>query len=206
MTTIGRSRGSREPLFASVASLARRVRCARFAAFVALLAAAGAGCSSRQTPDAGQPSGAVVAQPDQVSRGFALTQTDHGRLQWELRAVSGEIYEGGDLIDLTDLSVDFFDSTGTKDGTLSGRRGKVHRRENAMEVEGSVVLVSADGSKLTTDRLVWSNKENRITTDAFVEIQRKRSKLSGYGLVATPDLSTAEVQREVRLEGERGED
>lgn len=181
-------------------------RIPRVAFVAALAAAAAAGCSSKATPEAEPHDGAAVSQPDQVSRGFALTETDHGRLLWELRAVSGEIYEGGELIDLTDLAVDFYDPTGAKDGSLSGRRGKVRRREDVMEVEGSVVLVAADGSRLTTDRLLWSNKENRITTDAYVEIQRKASKLSGYGLSATPDLTTAEVQREVRLEGERGGD
>ncbi|MFN0150203.1 MAG: LPS export ABC transporter periplasmic protein LptC [bacterium] len=190
----------------STSPTVRRRAFARCAPLVCVVAAFASSCSTRQTPEAENADEIVVAQPDQVSRGFALTQTDRGRLQWELRAVSGEIYEGGDLIDLTDLAVDFYDSTATKEGTLSGRRGKVHRKENVMEVEGNVVLVSADGSKLTTSRLVWSNKDNRITTDAYVEIERKRSKLSGYGLVATPDLTTAEVQREVRLEGERGED
>jgi LPS export ABC transporter protein LptC len=175
---------------------------ALFAA-LALIALVGLGCSTRERPDVSE--GPVGSQPEQISRGFALTQTREGRIQWELKAATGEIFEGGDIVELTDLRVDFFDSTSAKEGTLTAKHGKIRQKENKMEVDGDVVLVAKDGSTLKTTHLVWSDEENRITTDAFVEITRSTSTLTGYGLVATPDLTMAEVQREVKLVGERAE-
>ena len=170
------------------------------AALIALLAP---GCSTREHTEVTEAPGGSL--PEQVSRGFALTQTRQGQVQWELKAATGEIFEGGDVVDLTDLHVDFFDSTGAKEGTLTAKHGKIRQKENKMDVDGDVVLVSEDGSTLKTTHLVWSDDENRITTDAFVEIVRATSTLTGYGLVATPDLTMAEVQREVKLVGEREE-
>lgn len=172
-------------------------------AVAVLFALFGLGCSTRERTEVTE--GPVGSQPEQVSRGFELTQTREGRLQWELKAATGEIFEGGDVVDLTDLQVVFFDSTGAKEGTLTAKHGKIHQKEDRMDVDGDVVLVSKDGSTLKTTHLSWSDKENRITTDAFVEIQRRTSTLTGYGLVATPDLTMAEVQREVKLVGEREE-
>ena len=174
-----------------------------FVAGAVLCALFGLGCSTREPAEV--TDAPVGSQPEQVSRGFALTQTREGRLQWELNAATGEIFEGGDVIELAALRVDFFDSTGAKEGRLTAKHGKIRQKENIMDVDGDVVLVSKDGSTLKTTHLVWSDEENRITTDAFVEIVRQTSTLTGYGLVATPDLTMAEVQREVKLVGEREE-
>jgi LPS export ABC transporter protein LptC len=176
------------------------------AALAALLAAHGAltGCSSRRTSEE-DPRQGEVAQPEQISRGFELTQTERGRVEWTLRAESGEIYEGGDSVDLVEPVVDFFDSLGAKEGTLTADRGRIRDKEEIMEVDGNVVLLGEEGARLATSHLVWENRGNRITTDAFVTLERKGSTLSGYGLVATPDLKVAEVQRDVRISGEREE-
>ncbi len=166
-----------------------------------LAGAAAAGCSGR---DAREPENeAVVASPEQVSQGFLLTRSEGGVKRWDLKAAVAEVFEGGDLVVLTDLRMDFFDSTGAPSGRLSAGRGKVHQKENRMDVETNVVLEGEDGAELRTERLSWSDVTGRVTTDAYVEIERPGERLTGYGIEATPDLATAVVKSRVRVSGTR---
>jgi LPS export ABC transporter protein LptC len=194
MTTLPTPREIR-PRRALAASLFSRFA----AAFLA--AALGASCGGRATPEPGKEGPGV--DPEQVSHAFLLTRSEGGLKQWDLRAVSAEIFEGGDEARLKDLRMDFYDSTGAVSGRLTADKGRVFQKESRMEVEGNVVLDGEDGAQLRTERLSWSESAGRVTTDAYVEIDRAGERLTGYGLEATPDLTTAIVKKSVSVRGTR---
>jgi LPS export ABC transporter protein LptC len=158
-------------------------------------------CSTREAPE--PPAGQVMEQPEQVSSGFRLTRSEKGRKEWELEAAKAEIFQAGDLVELVGIEIVFFDSTGAEEGTLSGASGRAKEREQVMEIEGGAFLRTSKGSTLRTDHLTWDHRGGLITTDAYVEIERGADRLTGYGLVATPDLTRAEVQRDVTIRGRR---
>jgi LPS export ABC transporter protein LptC len=162
-----------------------------------------AGCTDRGQP--GTDGGEVMSSPEHVSRDFVVTRSLGGVKKWNLKAEEGKLYDGGDLVLLTALTLDFFDSTGAPEGTLTAARGRALRAENRIEVQSDVVLRTAEGGELRTDSLVWSEATDRITTDAYVEIDRDGERLTGFGLEATPDLTFAEVKREVTVSGTREE-
>ncbi len=166
-----------------------------------LLGAAAAGCSGRDAREAENQ--AVVASPEQVSQGFLLTRSEGGIKRWDLKAAVAEVFEGGDTVVLTDLRMDFYDSTGAPSGRLTAGRGKILQKENRMDVETNVVLEGKDGAELRTERLTWSDVSGRVTTDAYVEIERAGERLTGFGLESTPDLTTAVVKSRVRVSGTR---
>lgn len=179
-----------------------RARSAAYAAmFIAAASAAAPGCGGRSTPESAKDGEA--ANPEQVSHAFVLTRSEGGLRQWDLRAASGEVFEEGNVAHLTDLRMDFYDSTGIVSGHLSAAKGRIYQKENRMEVEENVVLEGKDGAQLRTERLAWSEKTGRVTTDAYVEIDRTGERLTGYGLEATPDLTTAVVKRSVTVSGNR---
>ncbi|MGH2574294.1 MAG: LPS export ABC transporter periplasmic protein LptC, partial [Ignavibacteria bacterium] len=72
--------------------------------------------------------------------------------------------------------------------TLTGKRGKIFDVTKDVEVYDSVKLVSEDGSVLTTNRLYWVNKTQKIKTDDFVHIKTKTEDISGYGFEADQSL------------------
>jgi LPS export ABC transporter protein LptC len=173
----------------------------RAIALAAACAALAAGCAERSAPQPEEQP--ALESPEQVSRGFVVTRSEGGRKVWDLKAATGEIYGGGDVVLLSDLSIDFYDSSGAVDGSLTAASGKVLRAENRLEAQASVVLEGAGGATLRTEHLFWSDDSNRITTDDYVEIDRGDERLTGYGLRASPDLSFAEVTREVTIRGSR---
>lgn len=188
---------------ADAEGLCVRARRAALALVVAAFGAAAAapGCGSREAREAQNE--AAVASPEQVSQGFVLTRSAGGVKQWDLKAAVAEIFEGGDMVVLTDLHVDFYDSTGAHSGRLTAGKGKIQQKQNVMDVESNVVLEGRDGAVLRTERLTWSEETGRVTTDAYVEIERAAEKLTGWGLEATPDLATAIVKSRVRVSGTR---
>ena len=175
----------------------------RALAVATLAAALVAGCGEHRPPNPDR--GDVVESPEQVARSFVVTQSDGGIKKWDLRAAEGKIYDGGDLILLSDLSLDFFDSAGAFEGTLTAKEGRVLKHENRIEVRSSVLLRSREGGELRTDSLAWSEESGRITTGAYVESDRDGERLSGWGLTARPDLTFAEVTRDVTVRGTREE-
>ena len=53
---------------------------------------------------------------------------------------------------------------------------------------GNVVAVSDSGITLTTDELIWKNKNKKIVTDKFVKIKSDKEIIEGYGFESDQDL------------------
>ncbi len=83
--------------------------------------------------------------------------------------------------------VDFY-KEGVFSSTMTGRRGKIYDASKDVEVYDSVKLVSQDGSVLTTNKLYWVNKTQRIKSDEYVHIVTKNEDIQGYGFEADQNL------------------
>ena len=57
-----------------------------------------------------------------------------------------------------------------------------------VEVYDSVKLVSDDGSVLTTNKLYWVNKTQKIKSDDYVHIVTKTDDIRGFGFEADQNL------------------
>ncbi|MCX7878793.1 MAG: LPS export ABC transporter periplasmic protein LptC [Ignavibacteria bacterium] len=97
------------------------------------------------------------------------------------------------LID-SGAKVDFF-KMGEYTSTLTGMRGKVYDQTKDVEVYDSVKLVSVNGSVLTTNRLYWVNKTQRIKTDDFVSIKTPNENIQGYGFESDQNLKDYVIYR-----------
>jgi LPS export ABC transporter protein LptC len=90
------------------------------------------------------------------------------------------------LID-SSAKVDFYKS-GVYSSTLTGKRGKIYDVTKDVEVYDSVKLVSSDSSVLTTNKLYWVNKTQKIKSDEYVHIKTKAEDIQGYGFEADQNL------------------
>ncbi len=126
--------------------------------------------------------------PSQESFHSTVTFSDSGMVKAFLIAGRIRVYTKFNytLID-SGAKVDFY-KDGVYSSTLTGKRGKIFDGTKDVEVYDDVKLVSQDGSILTTNKLYWVNKTQRIKSDEFVHITTKTDDIQGYGFEADQNL------------------
>jgi LPS export ABC transporter protein LptC len=126
--------------------------------------------------------------PAQESFGSTVTFSDSGMVKAVLDAARIRVFAkfGYTLID-GGATVKFYKS-GVYSSTLTGKRGKIYDLTRDVEVYDSVKMVSEDGSVLTTNKLYWINKTQRIKSDEYVHIVTKTDDIQGYGFEADQNL------------------
>jgi LPS export ABC transporter protein LptC len=136
--------------------------------------------------------------PDQEVSDFVVSETDQGRLEWKLFARKAAVYQARSTIVARSVRVDFFDENGKRSSTLTAREGELNQIQRDMVARGSVVLQTAEGTRMSTERLRFLNRTQRIVTDDFVRVERAGDVLTGYGFESDPELRHFEFKREVR--------
>lgn len=145
-------------------------------------------CSSDKVQPPASDITATDSIPSQESYNSTVTFSDSGKTKAILVAGRIRIYAkfGYTLID-SGAKVDFYKS-GVYSSTLTGKRGKIFDNTKDVEVYDSVKLVSENGSVLTTQKLYWINKTQRIKSDEFVHIKTPNEDIQGYGFEADQNL------------------
>ncbi len=134
--------------------------------------------------------------PSQESWRSTVIFSDSARVKAVLWAGYIAMYAEQEYTLLQDsIHVDFFDEFGEKSSTLTARRGRVNDRTRDFEAYENVVVVSNDGTSLTTDRLFWNNVERKIHTDAYVEIVTQNEEIRGNGLESDQSLKNYRIFR-----------
>ncbi len=176
------------------ASARHRLRSFAGASTLALLLAL-AGCG-------GTPHTSSVATegelPDQEVGDFEATETDQGAVQWKMYARSAATYRARNTVVARGLRIDFFDEQGERASTLTAREGEMSDVTHDMVARGDVVIQTTEGTRMTTDRLQFLNKLQRIQTDAFVRVDRRGDVLTGWGFESDPELKDFQFKREVK--------
>lgn len=126
--------------------------------------------------------------PSQESFNTTVTFSDSGNVKAVLKAGRIRQYAKFNytLID-SGATVDFY-KFGVYSSTLTGKRGKIYDQTKDVEVYDSVKVVSTDGANLTTNKLYWVNKTQKIKTDEFVHIKTKTDDIQGYGFESDQNL------------------
>jgi LPS export ABC transporter protein LptC len=146
------------------------------------------GCGSDKIEPVKTNLAATDSIPSQTSYDATVTFSDSGKVKAILKAGRIRVYSKFNytLID-SNATVDFF-KNGVHASTLTGKWGKIHDLTKDVEVYDSVKLVSDEGSTLTTDKLYWVNKTQRIKSNDFVHIITKTDDIKGYGFEADQNL------------------
>jgi LPS export ABC transporter protein LptC len=137
------------------------------------------------------PAGDVMTTdsiPSQESFNSTVTFSDSGKTKAVLIAGRIRIFSKFNytLID-SGAKVDFY-KNGVYSSTLTGKRGKIYDATKDVEVYDSVKMVSENGSVLTTQKLYWINKTQRIKSDEYVHIKTPNEDIRGYGFEADQNL------------------
>jgi LPS export ABC transporter protein LptC len=155
---------------------------------------AAAGCMGRTKVG---PTGAGGELPDQLVTDFVLTETDQGRPQWTLYAHDAATYQSKNLVVSHGVRVDFFDDKGARSSELTARVGEIQQQTRDMTASGNVVLQTAEGTRMTTEELHFSNDRQQITSDKLVRVEREGDVLEGTGFASDPSLHHFEFKTQV---------
>jgi LPS export ABC transporter protein LptC len=162
-------------------------------AWILLSGVFGCGSNPRMSsvPDTGE-------LPDQEVSDFEATETDQGTTQWKMYARSAATYRARNTVIARGLRIDFYDEKGERSSTLTSREGEMNDMTHDMTARGDVVILTTEGTRMTTDQLQFRNKIQRIQTESFVRVDRRGDVLTGYGFDSDPQLRDFQFKRQVK--------
>lgn len=91
------------------------------------------------------------------------------------------------------VHVDFYNDREEHTSLLTARWGKVNDATQDFEAHENVVVISDSGTILHTARLFWTNAEQKIHTDAYVDIVSPTEHIMGTGLVSDQGLKNYRI-------------
>jgi lipopolysaccharide export system protein LptC len=124
-----------------------------------------------------------------------------GLLALDLRAAKALHFEDDDSVELQQISVDYRTDQGDL-WRLTAARGTAPMSGEVLQLEGAVRVARprADGGalELSTERLTLAPRDQRLTTDAAVELREGGSRMTAIGLDADLRAERIRFEREVR--------
>lgn len=127
--------------------------------------------------------------PTQESWNSDIYFTEDGKLNAILYSDHLMMFADEKETQLENVKIDFYNDSGIVSSKLTSKRGKVDNSTNNMYAIDSVVAVNDSGVTLTTDELMWRNKDQKIVTDKFVTIVSPDEEIQGYGFESDQNLS-----------------
>jgi len=130
-------------------------------------------------------------------RSFSLSGfSEAGKKTWKVEGKSADIMS--DVINLSDIDADSYGEEVTVN--LKSDEGVFDRSTNNIRLKKNVVIVTDEGTTLTTDTLDWDAKQELISTEDYVFIERKDMDIEGTGASAKPNLKIAQLDNDVRVD------
>jgi lipopolysaccharide export system protein LptC len=179
-----------------------------------ILAVAIAGLSACRTRRAQTGAAAPAERPPELSmHGLTVQSWGQRGLEWEMKAPVGEGFTQRNVIQVSSMTVQLFENgqrsteiTAPRAIMATGDRPKPPEPPKTIEpvpgirlvpgdmyLDGGVVVVSTEGSRVTTPWVQYHVDEQVIRSSAPVEVVRQDSVTRGTGLEATTDLSSLKI-------------
>jgi LPS export ABC transporter protein LptC len=171
----------------------------RTLAALALMSLGIAACSRQGTAPPVKSGISLADSAEQVMLNVRSLLTDQGIQRGEMFADSAYIFDDNTRFELRKVRATFNTSTGVKDGTMSGDRGRYNLRQQILEGFGHVVITTNDGKRLTSPHVRYNQAINEVSSDsAFTMVEQGRT-VSGIGFRSDPQLNRLQI-----LKGARG--
>lgn len=133
--------------------------------------------------------------PDQQSWNATVSFSDSNQVIAILKAKYIAYYsqKGLTIID-SGAVVDFF-KDGKNVSTLTGKRGVVHDDTKNIEMQDSVKIRSVEGNELITQKLLWTNKTRRVSSEEYVKITTAKEIIEGIGFESDQELKNYTIYK-----------
>ena len=134
-------------------------------------------------------------EPKQELEGITLQETTGKKVVWELKAKKVSLSNLERVLE--DITFKHFGEN--REILLTSKTGSISSDNKNLRLEGDVRLSSSDGIRFTTNSLDWDGKDETLSTNDFIKLQREDVTITGNGLVANPDLKTVEIKDKVKV-------
>ncbi|MEK9148882.1 MAG: LPS export ABC transporter periplasmic protein LptC [Candidatus Desantisbacteria bacterium] len=125
-----------------------------------------------------------------------LTSSKNGEKVWKL--ICDNVQIEGEKTHLAKLTLLLYKDK--KISKITADNGILDQEKEIIELFGNVEAEeSSEKIKLQTERLIWNEKEKRLTTESEVILQKEGLILSGRGFVAEADFSSMKIKDGVRV-------
>jgi LPS export ABC transporter protein LptC len=176
------------------------MRAMRVLACVAGVIAAAA-CSSKGTAPPVHGGSSMADSAEQVMVNVRTLLTDHGVQRGEMFADSAYVFDENTRFELRKVRATFNTTTGVKDGTMVGDRGRYNTQQQILEGFGHVVITTNDGKRLTSPHVRYNQLANEVSSDsAFTLVQPQRT-VSGVGFRSDPQLNHFQILKAAKGQG-----
>ncbi len=134
----------------------------------------------------------------QTVDGFNLEGfSGEGEPAWNVRGSTADVL--GDTIKIRDVDANAY---GEQDVNITADHGEYDKTSGNVRLNTNVVVTTQEGGQLKTDELNWDKTNNVVTSDKEAVITDKGMVATGSGLIAHPDLKTAQLNKDVTVEME----
>lgn len=132
-------------------------------------------------------------EADQVLVGVEMNLTRAGVRNGVLVADTAFSYQEEGLLQLRNLAITFYGSSGLEEGVLTGREGEYRFETGDVEVRGTVEVTEAVGSKrLVTERLRYSAAADSLYGDTTFVLYRPGLQMRGDSFVSDSKLENVQ--------------
>ena len=132
-------------------------------------------------------------EADQVLVGVEMNLTRAGVRNGILVADTAFSFQEEGLLELRNLVITFFGSTGLEEGVLTGREGEYQFETGDVEVRGGVEVTEAVGSKrLVTERLRYVAAADSLYGDTAFVLYRPGLEMRGDSFVSDAQLENVQ--------------
>lgn len=136
-----------------------------------------------------------ITGPTEEIKGLQTLYSDSGRVKVKVTAAELDKIPGPPPV--TELPggvhIEFFDEQLQVVSELTARYAIHYELERVWEARNKVVVVNRKGETLKTEKLIWNEKKELLTSDAFVTISTAEETIYGEGFEADQDFSSYKI-------------
>ncbi|OGX07731.1 MAG: LPS export ABC transporter periplasmic protein LptC, partial [Omnitrophica WOR_2 bacterium GWA2_47_8] len=131
----------------------------------------------------------------QQFEGFNLQGfTDRGEKAWDVNGDTADV--SGNVIRISNVVANSYEDEKVN---LTAKVGMINKDSGNIHLEDDVVITSQIGAILTTDSLDWERNNDLVKTPDPVKITHEKMVTTGTGMVAHPNLKTAQLNEDVTV-------
>lgn len=140
---------------------------------------------------------ALPSQIDLSLDALHYTQNEDGQRSWTLDADRAEYQRDQSQAVLEGVQVQFFNLDEVGDIHLQAEHGLLQQKIGVIEVWGQVVVTTARGEQLFTERLHYNNQLRQLSTAQPIRLLTPQVEMTGTGLLVELDNGRLQVERDV---------
>ncbi len=144
----------------------------------------------------------LEALPEQVDLSLQklhYTHNEEGARSWTLDAEQAEYQRDSGQAVLEKVHLVLYRAGRFGEVTLVAEHGALQQEQQQVEVWGQVVVTTADGRRLETERLRYDGRSKRLDSDDAVRMVSPQLELTGIGLQVDLESSHLVLKKDVRM-------